>query len=444
MLTLAARVWTMVVMVAVVVIVIVMPLHLCARTVKVYPSKASSAQGINRTNQSLAQAIAAAGAGDTLRLHVGVYAEHDLVITKPLVIVADSAGTANGGEVVIDAGSQGTSIIFIRAGGVTLRGLVLCNVGVSYVEDNAAVRVEGVRECRFEGLQIRNAFFGLYFAKSAACVVTQCVLRAQQGFESSSGNGIHCWRCDSMTVRGNDVRGHRDGIYLEFTRHAAVSNNFSEGNMRYGLHFMFSDSCLYDHNTFQRNGSGVAVMYSRNVQMLRNRFENNWGAAAYGVLFKDITDSYMADNHFVKNTVGLYAEGMSRTIIERNEFVDNGWALRMMGSSGDNSFRTNNVVGNSFDVTTNSFESLNTFAGNYWSRYQGYDLNRDGVGDVPFRPVRLFSVLVEQQQPALVLMHSIIVELLDLAERVIPSMTPETLIDATPAMQPHYLEGRTA
>lgn len=54
---------------------------------------------------------------------------------------------------------------------------------------------------------------------------------------------------------------------------------------------------------------------------------------------------------------------------------------------------------------------------------------------MPFRPVRLFSVLVEQQQPALALMHSLLVNMLDVAERVIPSMTPETLVDAAPQMK---------
>ena len=94
------------------------------------------------------------------------------------------------------------------------------------------------------------------------------------------------------------------------------------------------------------------------------------------------------------------------------------------------------VIGNSFDVTTNSFGSENRFIHNYWSRYEGYDLDRNGLGDVPFRPVRLFSVLVEEQQPALVLMHSLLVNMLDVAERVIPSMTPEALMDVAPSMKP--------
>jgi nitrous oxidase accessory protein len=116
--------------------------------------------------------------------------------------------------------------------------------------------------------------------------------------------------------------------------------------------------------------------------------------------------------------------------------VNNGWAMKIFGSATDNIVRFNNIIGNSFDVTTNSFDNENQFIHNYWSRYEGYDLDRNGIGDVPFHPVRLFSVLVEQQQSSLVLMHSLLVTMLDVAERVVPSLTPETLVDAAPMMKP--------
>lgn len=402
---------------------VVLHATLTASTHEVYPLP----QG-----KGLATMLHLAHAGDTLRLHKGVYKEHDMVIGKPLTITAASGEE---GSVVIDAELKGTSIFFVRANRVTMRGFTLKNVPIAYVNDNAAIRAEGVKYCTFENLRINNAFFGIYLATSANCRIAGNVLRATKGNESSSGNGVHLWKCEDCLVELNDIQGHRDGIYLEFNRHALVRENTSEGNMRYGLHFMFSDSCEYLHNTFRKNGSGVAVMYSRVVRMVGNKFEQNWGAAAYGVLFKEISDSYMAHNRFYKNTTGLYAEGVSRTGIEWNEFLENGWAVKIFGSATENVFRFNNVIGNSFDVATNSFDNANRFIHNYWSRYEGYDLDRNGLGDVPFRPVRLFSVLVEQQQPALVLMHSLLVNMLDVAERVIPSMTPETLVDAAPQMK---------
>ena len=79
------------------------------------------------------------------------------------------------------------------------------------------------------------------------------------------------------------MHGHRDGIYLEFNRHALVARQHEQKEIcAMELHFMFSDSCAYEGNTFRNNGSGVAVMYSRFVRMTDNHFLHNWGAAAYG------------------------------------------------------------------------------------------------------------------------------------------------------------------
>src|SRR6185503_1849288 len=197
-----------------------------------------------------------------------------------------------------------------------------------------------------------------------------------------------------------------------------------------------SDDCCYVDNTFRHNGSGVAVMYTKRVRMTGNRFEDNWGAAAYGLLLKEISDATLERNVFAHNTVGLFADGANRLQAIHNDFRRNGWAVRLDASTLDGRFRSNNFIGNSFDVSTNSREPSTTFTGNYWDGYRGYDLDRNGVGDVPHRPVRLFSVIVEHQSPALILMRSAFVELLENAERALPSITPNALVDSTPAMRP--------
>jgi nitrous oxidase accessory protein len=198
---------------------------------------------------------------------------------------------------------------------------------------------------------------------------------------------------------------------------------------------MYSDDCRYRDNVFRRNGAGVAVMYTKQVEMTGNRFEDNWGSAAYGLLLKEISDPVIVGNRFARNTVGLVADGAMRLDARNNAFLDNGWAVRLMGSTVDGRFTRNEFIGNTFDVATNSREPGSTFDGNYWDAYRGYDLDRDGRGDVPHHPVRLFSYLVSQNEPSLILLRSLFVEVLDAAERVLPALTPETLVDAHPAMR---------
>lgn len=377
---------------------------------------------------TLAAAIAAAVPGDRIVVRPGTYTEPTLVIDKPLELVGQ-------GYPVLD-GENERQLIVIASDSVTIRGLTLRNVGTTFVEDRSAIRVEDVSFCRIEDNRIENAFFGIYLANAGDCLIAGNRIEAEATRESTSGNGIHLWYSKRITIRDNEIRGHRDGIYFEFAKESRVENNVSEENVRYGLHFMFSDSSTYRGNLFRDNGSGVAVMYTSNVDMRNNRFIDNWGPATFGLLLKDIRDSRIEGNRFERNTIGMYAEGSNRMQVERNDFIENGWAIKLMANSEDNRFTVNNFEANSFDVSTNSRLSYSEFEGNYWDEYQGYDLDRDGIGDVEFRPVRLFSLIVEQNEPSLILLRSFLVTLLDAAEAVIPALTPETLVDTRPSMQP--------
>jgi nitrous oxidase accessory protein len=365
--------------------------------------------------------------GGTVVVRAGVYREPTIVVDRPVTLEGH-------GNPVLD-GEGRRQILVIRANGVTVRGITFQNVGTSYIEDRSAIRVEDARDCVIEDNHVLAGFFGIYLARSGGCRIERNVLEGAGDREAASANGIHLWYARGITVRGNRIRGHRDGIYFEFVEDADVHDNVSEGNFRYGLHFMFSDSCRYTGNAFRANGAGVAVMYTNYVTMTGNRFEENWGSAAYGLLLKDITDSEVERNVFRGNTVGVFAEGSNRVQVRGNDFADNGWAVRVMANATDNVFTDNNFERNTFDVATNSRRAYSTFRGNYWDTYTGYDLDGNGIGDVPHRPVRLFSLLVEQHPPALVLLRSLAVQLLDQAERVVPTLTPETLVDDAPRVR---------
>ena len=377
--------------------------------------------------RSVAEAIRQARPGERIVIEAGTYREGPIVIDRPVTL------TGRNRPVILGRGDH--TLILVRADSVVLEGLVLGNVQPNQVEDRAALKFEGVRGCRVSDVEVRDAYFGIYLAKSSGCRLERNRIVGPARRERDAGNAIHLWSSQRIELIDNEVSGHRDGLYFEFVRHARISGNTSSRNARYGLHFMFSDSCTYRENVFRRNGAGIAVMYTKQITIERNRFEENEGAAAYGLLLKEISDSRLAENSFRRNTVGLLADGGGRLTVEGNRFQDNGWAVKLMASSLDNRFSRNVFAGNSFDVATNSESNYSTFEANWWDRYKGYDLDRDGRGDVPFRPVRLFSLLVARHEPAMILLRSSFVDLLDLAERVMPVLTPETLVDASPLME---------
>jgi nitrous oxidase accessory protein len=377
--------------------------------------------------RSVSAALGLVARGGTIVVMPGRYEESEILIDRPVTITGVDFP-------VIDGENKG-EIFRVTADSVSIRGLQVSRVGASYTKDLAAIRIVSSTGCSITDNRIDGAFFGIYLAKVTSCRLERNVLHARGKTEAISGNGIHLWNSRGVSIIDNTVSGFRDGIYFEFVHNTTVAANVSEKNLRYGLHFMYSDDCEYVKNTFRNNGSGVAVMYTKRVHMTNNRFEQNWGSAAYGLLLKEIYDSRLAGNVFEENTTGLLADGATRIQARGNSFIRNGWAVKVEGSTQDGLFAGNNFIGNTFDVATNNREPTTRFDGNFWDGYRGYDLNRDGVGDVPHPPVRLFAIIVERNPQAIVLMRSVLVALLDAAERAMPSLTPDLFVDPRPAMR---------
>lgn len=378
---------------------------------------------------SVQDGIDQAQPGDTVFVKEGRYVEYDIRVNKRITLLGED-------NAIIDGDEQGF-VVVVEADSTVIKNIEVHNSKAGFMEDYAGIAVEGVHHVRIENVKMVNNFFAIYLAKSEGTIVKNNHITASRQRETNSGNGIHLWYTKDVEITNNYVSGHRDGLYFEFVEGAFIAGNESENNIRYGIHFMYSDNCRYERNTFRDNGGGVAVMYTSNVEIVNNHFADNWGSSAYGMLLKEINRSTVTGNTFTNNSVGLYMEASSRNKVKGNNFDQNGWAVKLMANSTDNTFSKNNFITNSFEVATNSrMNYSNNFDKNYWSQYEGYDLDRDGVGDVPHHPVRLFSILVEKQPQSLLLLRSLLIDILDAAEKFMPVLTPETLIDSKPQMEP--------
>ncbi len=386
------------------------------------------------TYHTLTTAIAEAQDGDEVLVHPGIYAEGKIVIDKKIHL-------RGLGFPVLDGNNQ-SEILTIIAHGVTVEGFVIKNVGTSYLEDRAGIRVKKAKHFTIKNNRLLNTFFGIYLEHASDGLVSGNEVIGEAFEESSSGNAIHLWYCKRVTIENNLVRNHRDGIYLEFVDNSVIRCNTSEDNLRYGLHFMFSNDDDYLNNTFRRNGAGVAVMFSKKINMLENVFEYNWGKASYGMLLKEIYDADIRNNIFRENTIGIYVEGSTRINYLQNDFIRNGWAIKMSGGCLDNVVSGNNFLSNTFELSLKNNANDNGFDGNYWSDYSGYDLDRDGIGDVPYRPVKLFNYVVNETPEAMVLLRSLFVDIINFSEKVSPVFTPANVVDNSPAMKKFTIDGK--
>lgn len=377
--------------------------------------------------KTIKDAILMAKDFDTVRVHKATYKEFNIHINKPLTLIGEKFP-------IIDGQDKG-EIITITSDNVTLDGFYIKNVGTSYTADYAAVRVVKCKNFVIQNLVLEKLFFGIYLEKVQYGKVFHNTIIGDAVNEYNSGNGIQLWYSKNIEVSQNIVQHVRDGIYLEFSDNIIIKNNISSNNIRYGLHFMFSNDDVYQNNTFENNGAGVAVMFSKKIKMIGNTFRKNWGTASFGMLLKEINDAEISNNTFEENTIGINIEGSNRIIYKNNNFIKNGWAIKVRGACYTNSFLNNNFLYNSFDISYNSNLNDNVFDQNYWSNYTGYDLDKNGVGDVPYRPVKLFSYIVNRTPETIILLRSLFMDIIDFSEKVSPVFTPDNLLDNNPLMK---------
>ena len=379
--------------------------------------------------KTIKEALLLAKNKDTIRIKKGVYKETKLNINKEIHIIGED-------HPVIDGQNKTESIFSVKADNFTIAGLHFKNVGLSYTKEIAGIFVLKSTNFVIKDNKFDHVFYAFILQRTKYGVVQHNTITGNAKSETSAGNGIHLWKCSHMRIEQNRISGMRDGIYFEFVSNSHISNNTSKNNVRYGLHFMFSNHNEYHHNEFKNNGAGVAVMFSKFIKMHHNTFHFNWGTASYGLLLKEIYDADINDNIFEQNTIGINIDGCNRINYKNNHFIRNGWALKFTGGCYANIFEYNNFMHNAFDLSYNSRLNDNKFEANYWSEYTGYDLDKNGIGDVPFRPVKLFSYVVNKTPETLVLLRSLFVDIINFSEKVSPVFTPNNLLDNKPLMKP--------
>ncbi|MGB5319039.1 right-handed parallel beta-helix repeat-containing protein, partial [Eudoraea sp.] len=202
--------------------------------------------------KSVKEGIRLASDFDTLIIKKATYKEFNILVDKPLTILGENYP-------IVDGEEQG-EIFRIASDNVTLDGLFIINVGTSYTSDYAAIRVVRSEKFVIQNVVLEKLFFGIYLEKSNNGKVYHNKIIGDAVDEYNSGNGIQLWYCKNVEVEKNIVQHVRDGIYLEFSDNITIKDNLSTDNLRYGLHFMFSNDDVYTNNTFENNGAGVAVM----------------------------------------------------------------------------------------------------------------------------------------------------------------------------------------
>jgi nitrous oxidase accessory protein len=374
--------------------------------------------------------IDAAAAGSTLEVEAGTY-EGDVVLDRPLHL------RGVGRPRLVGSGTG--SVVRIRADDVTIEGFDIDGRGGGDLgRDSSGIHVAAeraaIRDCRIE-----RTLFGVYLREAHGSVVTDTTVLGIPGREpGEKGSGIHAWNTRGFRFERNSLGQVRDGFYIQSSSNGLVRGNTAR-DLRYGLHYMYSDDNVFEDNVFEGGAAGTAIMYSKRIVFRRNRFVRNRGFASVGLLFKACDDVLAEDNLVADNARGVFLEGSYRNVLRRNVIAGSDVAIVLYDSCSGVRFEGNSFVGNMTPLVLVGKRSDTVFDGNYWSDNDEPDLDGDGYGDRPYRLGSVFDHLRGNMTAADLLTPGLAAAALGAAERSLPVLQPVMAVDARPLARPPSL-----
>lgn len=383
-----------------------------------------------QSGQSIHEVINIAQISDTLIVEEGLY-QGNLLLTKPLAIIG--SGTA------VIRGDGAGSILTILADSCTIRGLTFEHCGRMLVHEDAGILVKSSHNV-IEQNRLRDILFGIYLLQSDANTIANNTIEGRKELEQGErGSGIHLWNSHRNVLSGNVIRRTRDGLYIQNANHTLIKEN-EVHSLRYGVHYMYADSNTFLRNYFHDNVAGAAIMYSRGIVMKHNLFVRNRGFASYGILFQDCHFARADSNVVADNVVGIFMESSTNNFFRATIVARNDAALQMFQNSVNNTFTENNFIDNLNLLTivgkrTESHWSVGG-RGNYWSAYDGYDVDADGIGDVPMKIQNVFNYLEGKNQNVRLFLFSPASQALAVSAKAFPIIELNNELDSFPLLTP--------
>ena len=336
-------------------------------------------------------------------------------------------------------GSYQGSVIYVKAAGTVIEGLHISEAGTRLIKDMACILIET------DSVQVRHnlideSLHGIYVKGGSWITIENNRIAGRLDLiESDRGNGIHLWNSRHGLIAQNEVYNTRDGIYFSFAHQTMIRHNYIH-QVRYGLHYMYSNHNTFEENLFDNNVAGAALMYSADIGFYRNVFSRCRGFRAYGILYQSMDSTRAEYNLILDNSRGIFINNSSMNVLKFNDVVDNDVAIQLNGGGEDNVLAANNFINNLnellLDVSRSNIQWTDDGGGNYWTGYDGYDLDGDGIGDLPYTIQNVFQVLENNCPEVRYYLFSPAAEILEAAEKALPILKMGNSRDMKPRIRP--------
>ena len=382
---------------------------------------------------AIAEVLARAADGDTLRLLPGTYTE-TVTLDRPLRLQGE-AGT------IIDGQGRG-SVITVTGPDVSVTGVTVIGSGSDHEGIDSGIKLtEGAARAEIRGNTLLGNLYGVDIHGAAEAVVAGNRIEGRKDRRMNDrGNGVYVWNAPGSRVEENDIRFGRDGIFVNTSKRNIFRDNTFR-DLRFAIHFMYANQAEVRGNLSAGNDLGYAVMFSNRVKVIDN---GSVGDREHGIMMNyanhgEITGNYIRGTD--EKCAFLY--NANKNVFSGNHFEGCGIGIHFTAGSEGNEIFGNAFVGNRTQVkyvSTRWVEWSEAGRGNYWSDFAAYDLNGDGIADVPYRPNDSMDHVLWTQPAAKLLLGSPAVQLVRWSQSAFPALLPGGVIDSHPLMQPPEID----
>ncbi|MGI9414812.1 MAG: nitrous oxide reductase family maturation protein NosD [Hyphomicrobiales bacterium] len=380
------------------------------------------------TPGALAAAIELAQPGDVLRLRAG---RHDggVVIDKPLAL--EGGGRAH----VVGTGAG--SVVTVTAQDVRITGLRVSGSGSSHETLDSGVKLTKTADrAVVAGNRIIGNLVGVdvHGARDARVADNRIVGRTDRRM-NARGNGIYVWNAPGLIVEGNDVRFGRDGIFVNTSKNNVFRNN-SFRDLRFAIHYMYTNRSEVTGNRSIGNHIGYALMFSKRLKVHGNL---SLGDRDHGIMLNYANDADITGNvvrNGAKKCIFLYNANKNR--ISGNRFENCRIGVHFTAGSERNTISGNSFVSNRTQVKYVGSKWHDWSAGgqgNFWSDHPAFDLDGNGIADNRYRPNDLVDQILWTQPSAKLLLGSPALQILRWSQSQFPALLPGGVVDNAPLMR---------
>lgn len=361
----------------------------------------------------------------------------DLAIARPLAL--------RGARGAVIEGTGTGTVITIDADDVTVENVIVRGAGHRNTTEDAGIRARGNR-IRIARASVDKTLFGISLAECHGCLLERSYVRGPDDDVSLRGDGIKLWESHDSVVRDNVVDNVRD-VVVWYSRRVLLERN-TVRNSRYGAHFMYAADGVLREARVIDNVVGIFVMYSSRLRVEKSILAGARGAAGIGLGFKESDGVIVRGNWIVANTTGSYLDTTPRSEAEPVQFEDNvvglnDVALRFHGARAGAHFRRNSFRDNGtlVEVDGGSDVLATEFRSNFYTDYDGYDTDGDGLGDVPFEFTRLSGELSDAHPSLQFFRGTFAMGLVDTISHALPVLRAHVLLrDPSPSLRPRNVE----